>query len=73
MPVDVRNRCAGYGLCRGMERVDNQALARLCRVQAGLASTEEGQSTLIELALAYERAAARDLTDVVKALTQEPE
>lgn len=56
-----------------MDKLDNQALARVCRVQAGLASTEESRSTLIELALAYERAAARDLTDVVKALTEEPE
>ena len=40
----------------GMENLDNETLARLCRVQAGLASTAESRSALLELARVYERA-----------------
>lgn len=39
-----------------MDQLDNRTLARLCRVQAKVASTAEARSALLELARLYEEA-----------------
>jgi hypothetical protein len=57
-----------------MDHLDNQTLARLCRVQAKIASTEGTRSALIELALLYERAPeGTSIVDLMKALPKQPE
>ena len=67
--------CPVIRFAAGMENLDNETLARLCRVQAGLASTSESRSALLELARVYESAkpGASVLETVVVADSKQPE
>jgi len=42
-----------------MNNVENEELARVCRLQAGLASTSDARDALIELAEKYEAEAPK--------------
>jgi hypothetical protein len=53
-----------------MDDLDNRTLARLCRVQAKLASTAETRAALLELAQLYE--GARDRASVVELMKALP-
>ena len=52
-----------------MDHLDNRTLARLCRVQAQIASTGETRSALLELAKVYEAAPDQgSVVELMKAL-----
>lgn len=57
-----------------MDQLDNRTLARLCRVQAKVASTAEARSALLELARLYEEAPeGAALVQLMKAPLPKPE
>lgn len=53
-PNECRERGAALDAGAGMETTETAQLARVCRVQAGLASTEETRAALLELARLFE-------------------